>query len=520
MKKKLFTLALSSTVLLTGALAGCGGNNEETTPEASKPAAENSVKEPTKISLSTINYGAEAPANDNAIELEMEKRTNTKLDITYVPSNNYGDKFQVMLASGQIPDVLLTTWIYDAAVLNAIDSGAFWDLTPFLKDYPNIAKTYPKESIDNSKVDGKVYGLPRPRPLVGGAPFPMLRQDWLTKLGLEMPTTMDELYTVLKAFTEQDPDGNGKKDTYGFSSSVAEGWMDKLEFVEDVFNGYNGFYVNLPGEPTKVKDFEPATRDAILWLQKAYKEGVMAPDFAIMESTQVIDMMKQGKLGMMPSAMDSKVLGEILQTLSTIAPDAALEHVPTLVSPATGEKYAIKEGGFFGNYLISKKVPEEKVKKILEFFDYGATPEGMELANFGLKDVHFTETDGVKVVNEEFTKLAGKALSNIWTNVDPYSRIVPAPGYPTAYFERDKKVIAERIENGVYINNSGVSSETDTKVGPEIGKKIQDMKIKVIMGKEPIESWDKLVETMKKDANLNKILVEREASYKELFGAK
>ncbi|MFD2615436.1 extracellular solute-binding protein [Paenibacillus gansuensis] len=517
-KKKMLVLALTASIAMTAALAGCSNKEEANAPANSNG---NKTEAPTEFNITTINYNSEAPANDNPVELEMEKRTNTKINVTYLPSNNYGDKFNVMLASGEIPDVLLTPYIFSPEVTRAIKEGAFWDLTPYIQDYPNIIKNYPKESIENTKVEGKIYGLPRPRPLVGGASFPLLRQDWMDKLGLKTPETMEELYTVLKAFTEKDPDGNGKKDTYGFTGHVAEGWMDQLDFIESTFHGYNGMVVSKDGK-TIFRDLEPAAREALLWLQRAYKEGVLSPDFAIIQGSQVKDMMNQGKVGMIPTSMDSKNVGEILAALKTKTPDANIAHLPYLITPSTGNKFAIKEGGFFGNYLISKKVPEDKMKKILAFFDYGATPEGMELANYGIKDVHFTiGEDGKKTTNEEFKKIAAASLNNIWTNIDPYSRISqPAPDYPKEYFERDKKIIEERLKYGVFINNSGVSSETELQLGTEIYKKIQDMKIKVIMGKQPIEAWDKLVEQMKNDANVKKIIEERDASYKQLFGSK
>jgi putative aldouronate transport system substrate-binding protein len=517
--KKNLVMVLSTTLLLTSVLAACGTKEETPSTSASPAAAKQAA--PTEFNITTINYNPEAPANDNAIELEMEKRTNTKVNISFLPSNNYGDKFKVLLASGEIPDVLLTTYIFDSAVLNAIKDGAFWDLTPFLKDYPNLQKNYPKESFDNTKVNGKVYGLPRPRPVAGGVPFPALRQDWLDKLGLKVPQTMDELYTVLKAFTEQDPDGNGKKDTYGFTGAVAEGWMDQMNFVENTFNGYENMILSQDGKPTMYRDFTPATREAILWLQRVYKEGILAPDFAIMKGSQVSDMMKQGKVGMIPTATDASKMGDMIGALRKTTPNAGIVHAPTLITPSTGQKYATKEGGFFGNYLISKKVPEAKLKQILAFFDYGATPEGMELSNFGIKGVHFNEVDGKKVTTDEYKKIAATSLTNIWTLVDPYSRVQQASvDYPKEYLERDKKVVDERIKYGVFINNNGVTSETDTKFGSEIAKKLQDMKIKVIMGKETIEAWDKLVEQMKVEPNVIKIQNERDASYKQLFGTK
>ncbi|MFC4776665.1 extracellular solute-binding protein [Paenibacillus sp. GCM10023252] len=511
--KKGLQAAIGTAVLITSLLSGCasGNSNEEKEHTASKDAG------PTEISLMAINTGAEAPKDDNAIELEMEKRTNTKLNIKYIPSNNYGDKFKVTIASGDIPDVMLTTWIYDPVVMQAIREGAFWDLTPYLKDYPNLMNTYPKESWDNTRIDGKNYGIPRPRPLAGGVAFPALRKDWMDKLGLSTPKTMDELYTVLKAFTENDPDGNGKKDTVGFAASVGEGWMDKLAFVEDVFAGdQNGTFIK--DGKMEFRDFQPSERDALLWLQKAYKEGVLATDFAVMKETQVYDMMKAGQIGMAPRSMDSAAIWDAISTLRKTSPNADIIHLPWITSPATGKPFVHKEGGFFGNYLISKKVPEAKMKKILEFFDYGASKEGMDLAKYGLEGVHHTVEGGIKTQNEEYKKIPGGQLVGIWSFVDKYSRVLPAGGSPMEMTERDKKVVDERLKVGTFINMSGVNSETETQHWTEIAKKIQDMKIKVIMGKETIEEWDKMVISLKEDPRMNNILEERYDSYRKLYG--
>ncbi|WNR46016.1 extracellular solute-binding protein [Paenibacillus roseipurpureus] len=513
-------VVLIAALAVTTALAGCSKSTEE--GNKAKPAtsaAPATPSTPTTIDLMTINYDGVVPKEDNAVLLEMQKRTNTKLNINFVPSNNYGDKFKVVLASGEIPDVILTTGISDSVTTQAIRQGAFWDLTPYLKDYPNLQKTYPKDSFENTKVDGKIYGLPRPRPLVGGAAFPALRQDWLEKLNLKMPENMEELYTVLKAFTEKDPDGNGVKDTYGLAGSVAEGYMDKLVWVSDVFAGNNNFDIFKDGKMVW-RDFEPSEREAILWLQRAYKEGVLMPDFGIMKGSQAIDAMKQGKVGAIGTSMDSKNMGEWIANLKKMDPKANVAHVPTLISPATGKKYAIKEAGVFGNYLINKKVPEAKLKQILAFFDYGATPEGMELGNYGVKDVHFKVVDGVKTRTDEWKNIAAQPLTNIWTLVDPYSRIAPTADYTSELRDRDKKIIDERLQYGVFINTSGITSDTYLKVGPELGKKVQDMRMKVILGKETIEAWDKFVDAMKKDPTNIKIQEEKLASYKAIYGGK
>ncbi|MFD2701123.1 extracellular solute-binding protein [Paenibacillus shunpengii] len=502
---------LSLSLALTTILAGCGSNSSSNNNES--PSSVQSKKQ-TEISIFTINYSAETPQADNVIELEMEKRTDTKLDITFQPANSFDDKFKVTLSSGQLPDVMLTKWIWDSAVLKAIEQGAFWDLTPFIKDYPNLASVY-ADAIENTKVNGKVYGIPRPRPLVGGQGFPMLREDWLKNLNLEIPQTMDELYNVLKAFTEEDPDQNGKKDTMGYIGNVAENWMDKLTFVEDVFHGHNDSFKYVDGKIIW-RDLEPAEKDALLWMKKTYDEGILAPDFAIIKNSQMSDFLKQGKVGMLPYAMDASQIGDMLTTLRATTPEAGLVHVPTLESPATGQPFYPKEGGFFGNYLISKKVPEAKLRAILEFFDYGATEEGMELASYGLADQHFSVVEGLKTTTEEHKKSGLGNYNNIWTLVDEHARIQPKNGFPVEYYERDKEVIKTRIELGYYNNMNGVTSETENKYMPEWGKKVQDMKIRVIMGKESIEAWDKFVDTMKNNPDVQKMLEEKLASYQAL----
>ena len=144
---------------------------------------------------------AQPPGPDNPVTKEFENRTNTKLNITWVSDGVYNDKLNVLLASGELPDLIKlpdTTSIPQFQTM--VKQGAFWDLTPFLKDYKNLMDA-PKQTWDNTKINGKNYVVPIVRPLeVGGL---AIRRDWLDKLGLKMPTTMDELYTVMKAFKEK-----------------------------------------------------------------------------------------------------------------------------------------------------------------------------------------------------------------------------------------------------------------------------------------------------------------------------
>ena len=186
-------------------------------------------EEPTPISIMTTFFGAEPPGPDNVIVKEIEKRTNTKLNITWVSPNSYNEKVNVTLASGDMPDLTLIGDNFAPNVRTMAEQGAFWELESYIKDYPNLSE-YPKESWDNSRYqDGKIYGIPRVRGLDGG--MVSVRKDWLDKLKLPVPKTTEDLYNVMKAFTNDDPDGNGKKDTVGLVGSIGSDGLSLGSFI-------------------------------------------------------------------------------------------------------------------------------------------------------------------------------------------------------------------------------------------------------------------------------------------------
>lgn len=118
------------------------------------------------------------------------------------------------MGSGTYPHIMLISTV-NSSVVRAVKDDIFWDITDKLTDsekFPNLAQTDP-DINHNISFDGRVYGVYRAREL--GRSGVTIREDWLDNLGLEMPTTIDEFYNVLKQFKEGDPDRNGIDDTYG-----------------------------------------------------------------------------------------------------------------------------------------------------------------------------------------------------------------------------------------------------------------------------------------------------------------
>ncbi|MFC0332993.1 extracellular solute-binding protein [Paenibacillus sepulcri] len=494
---------LASVLLLI--TAACGSN-----PGSTGGSTGDQKEEPTEISIMTTFFSQEPPDEDNVIVKEIEKRTNTKLKITWVSPNNYADKLNVTLASGDLPDMILADYPQRYPLVKSMSQqGAFWDLTDMYKSYPNLAK-FPELTWKNLAFgDGRNYGIPRVRPVYGQTGL-NIRKDWLDKLGLKEPATTDELYEVMKAFATKDPDGNGKDDTYGFLGYTDPTGVGKFNVIETAFTNTVGDWKLEDGKLTPTI-FLPAQKEALQYLNKLYAEKLIPEDFSILKQTQTLDMMKAGKGGVDAVPMDQA--WESTAELRKQTPEA---YVMPLVS-LNGT--TVTDPGSFGMFMIPKKVSEAKVKKIMEFMDFGASDEGSDLANYGFKDVHFTEQDGFKVPTEQAKtdNVSQQAMGQIFLKFDKYQKAFKA-GIPKEDYDRHAKIIDERTKYAVLDPSIGVDSDTWIKYWPEYQKKIIDMKVKMIVGKETPESYDKFVEQLKADANFNQIIQEMNESYKKKNG--
>ncbi|MZQ86229.1 extracellular solute-binding protein [Paenibacillus sp. 5J-6] len=506
LKKELMLRAvtLTTAAVLLVTTAACSSKS------GTNAGGSDKKEEPTTISIMSTFFSQEPPGEDNLIVKEIEKRTNTKLKITWVSPNNYADKLNVTLASGDLPDLILADYPQRYPLVKSMaQQGAFWDLTTMYKSYPNLAK-FPELTWKNLAFgDGKNYGIPRVRPVYGQTGL-NIRKDWLDKLGLKEPANTDELYEVMKAFATKDPDGNGKNDTYGFLGYADPTGIGKFNVIETAFTKTVGDWKLENGVLTPII-FLPSQKEALTYLNKLYVEKLIPEDFSILKQTQTLDMMKAGKGGIDAVPMDQA--WESTAELRKQTPDA---YVKPLVSL---NDTSVTDPGSFGMFLIPKKVPEAKVKKIMAFMDYGASDEGSDLANYGFKDVHFTEQDGFKIPTEQAKKdnVSQQAMGQIFLKFDKYQKAYKS-GITKDYYDAHAKIIDERAKFAVLDPSIGVDSDAWVKYWPEYQKKITDMKIKVIVGKESSASYDKFVAELKGDANFLKIVQEMNESYKKKNG--
>ena len=197
-----------------------------------------------------------------------------------VPSDSYGDKLNLSIASGDIPDVM----IVDPTQLQQLtEAGAIEDLTPYIEKYANadLLENWSQTegvALQAATIDGKIMGIPNVQPQADAPIMAWVRQDWLDKLGLEGPETVDDVEAIAKAFIEQDPDGNGAADTYGLSGTLNPVQVpSNLHGFDAIFNAYGAFpkifYKDAEGKIV-YGSVQPEAKEALARLAAMYQAGI------------------------------------------------------------------------------------------------------------------------------------------------------------------------------------------------------------------------------------------------------
>ena len=307
MKKKVLALLLSACMVIS--MAGCSSGGKETAAgntgggggEGANAAAEagdtslpegfNATGMPImneKITLKVwIEGGADIDWEQNRFVKEIEEKSNIKLQIISTPLSDALQKRNLMLASGDYPDLILTDWptVFTSRILcSMVKEGVLLPITDYIDKYGNNMKRifeYNPSYRDKCVApDGEIYGFARFSECYHCSAYPKiyLRQDWMDKLGLKMPETTEELREVLRAFVNDDPNGNGKKDEIGMLGATTWNTMVEYALMGMSFQTVKpDFWLSL-GADGKSVEFSPSTdayREGLRYIKSLYDEGLI-----------------------------------------------------------------------------------------------------------------------------------------------------------------------------------------------------------------------------------------------------
>ena len=216
-------MLLAATMAVSMTACGGSGGEQEKAPAGSTAENEGGTDDVVELTYmhklnGTEKYVGEDDINNNVYTRCYEDELGIKLNYTIAAAgDDYTQKLTMAIASNDLPDLMDLPPEEFSELAHA---GMLADITD---SYDQYASDLLKETIEvdggiqlaSAKIDGRLYGLPQLSAADGTCDLLWIRTDWLENLGLQAPTTMDELLEVARAFRYDDPDGNGQDDTWG-----------------------------------------------------------------------------------------------------------------------------------------------------------------------------------------------------------------------------------------------------------------------------------------------------------------
>jgi putative aldouronate transport system substrate-binding protein len=548
---KFSSLLLATTLILSA----CGGNNVNNNGNAAPSGNSNSgtetpagsdngpmTKYDPPIEISMVRNLSDVVENnvlgvlegetfeDNRWSRVYEDELGIKVTYDWVVKGNpdsdaYKQKMNVTLASGEISDV---TPVDSIQLKQLVDSEMLEDMTeyydkfasPLLKDILGQEGPAP---FDAATFDGKLMAIPETGSNMESGMYLWVRTDWLKNLGLEPPTTMSDVRKISKAFTEDDPDGNGQDDTFGLvAQKDLWGGFGGLEGFMAGFNAYPNKWIEDESGQLVYGSVQPEVRDSLLALQEMAKNGELDREFGIKDGGKVSEDIASGKIGMEYGEQWNSIWPLQLnvnndkdaqwQAFPIVSDLADNQSVKVPLKFRTEKFFAVRKGVENPEAIIKlfNMHVEKNWGETADFDYYYAPPEAESVWQLSpvqpappKKNVEaFRAIDAARKA-KDFSTLEGEAKT-IQGKIESFESGSEEGfalwGWERIYSAEGSMGIADQYDkNGQYLLDKFVGAPTETMVERQstLEKLQNEVFVKIILG-EPIETFDKFVDDWKK----------------------
>ncbi len=435
-------------------------------------------------------------------------RDNYNLDITLqvAPAGAEADvKLNAMIAAGEIPDFIEAQWPVGSPIVRQyIDQGILIPVDDYIKDMPYLTSYLSEDALSFVTLDDKQYAIAQPLPLDNWDTV-WIRKDWLDAVGLPIPTTIDELAEAAKAFTTQDPDGDGQDDTYGFTA------MSNFDLLQSVFAPFGAY----PGRNNiRIEDnqvifdaFSPEMKEALAWWKAQVDAGVVDPNWTTNSRENWREAVAQGKAGivtaefqMLRFCSNLACLGEAIQAAS---PEAEWIQLPALEGPFG--TYVSWQRGLIGMpFWFTRQAESEpgKMEALMRFFNDAMNPESelYEILVYGIEGVTYVaDENGRRIENITPPEMAWRSywavfrrgdLDYFWTYKTEQEGLFEKMEFSTSQ---------PKIKNVTLL-------VTAHEAWPDLLIYLQEMHMKFATGEEPLDKWDEFINTAMAQYRLQEVL--------------
>lgn len=495
MKRKWIGAVLAASMLAT--TAGCGGG---TTQQIDVGSGEI----PTELTIFS-SLGAHASkagatdANDLLPIQLMEELTGCHVTWTHPSSGAAQEKFNLLIASGNLPDAIVYSWdqvpggakMYceDEVILplNDLIENNMPNLVAFNKERPEVKKQYTSD-------DGEIYYIPFVRADKELKVFlgPQIREDWLKKLNLEVPTTTDELYEVLKAFKTQDPNGNGIADEIPMTGVTFENTANGIGNLLWAFGTTYDFYVK--DGKVVYGPMEDRFEEGIAYINKLYSEELIDVDFLLNDRSKMDAKVMNDKSGFVYSYQPT------LYYTNMNDGERKVTGIAHLTGPH-GDKTCFEPN--YGNDITSNSIAITTANKnpsgTMKWLDNFFGGKGLEYMNFGEEGKTFNWEDGYPKLtdyvlnNEDGTDRISMCAMNLGAYESWFPTLQDWRYYEQTLCEWGSDAISTWAESA---DTSGIlptmqftqeEDEQKTQIMSQIDTFVSEGINKIVIGSEPLE---------------------------------
>lgn len=482
--RKMMPLMLSIAMLL---VAGCGSattnsGNDVGNGEGSGGAAK------VKVFKSHMGVGS-LPTADNPHVKYIAEQTGVQYElITTPPGSEPSEYLNLMIASDELPDILRPIGGIEQTL---IQQGGALPLDELLPEYaPHVWESIPQEAWDivrSASPDGKIYYVPKVFLVPERAP--LIRQDWVDKVGMEMPKTTDDYVELLTAFRDKDPNGNGKPDELPTSGREFGRWMDHLFAMYGVamwegypeWDEYDG-KIQYAGTTDNM-------REAIKFIRMLYVEKLLDNETFLNKGEVWQAKINNNLVGSwyhLPANVRDRY-----NAMLTQAPDAYIAAMP--LPKAEGFEAFVTQKSMGEPEWMIPATKQDNAPNALKLLDFFYNPENDEFGRFGLEGEQHEVKDGRKVILPPAdNKPLALGMKNLTTAEDMNKRIEET--YPEDQQQMVKDMFEVSTADARQIAGDGLPASVYEGF-PDIQshKLFQEVLTKIVIGELPIEAYDEYV---------------------------
>ena len=445
----------------------------------------------------------------------MEELTNVHIEFIHSAVGEELNQINLMLASDSLPDIVQFNFnAVPGGPGKLLEDGQLLRLNDLMAKYaPNftaeLAK-HPDWEKDAKLDDGSFYAFHwiRPTPELRLSCGFVIREDWLEKLGLEMPDTIDELYDVLVAFRDRDPNGNGEADEIPLVSSNANNsYAGSFSFNNLMMAfGCNPFddYFSPKSGKVEFTAIDPGYKEFLGMMVKWYEEGLINKDFLTADRNAYNNYIETNVAGVFHGLL-SGTIGSSLTNMAQVNPEFSITGVPTLLGSA-GKRYTTHYNPAMpGNSAaISAKCQNPEVA--VKWLDYQYSEAGIRFNTIGIEGMTYTDEGGEIALTDFVTKnpdghapvtvLAAYAPTVFGEQHPAYNLLLTFP-QQIATLDTWLGDFDASIEMPRTLSLSAEEGSRYSAIFNDIRTLLEEQSLKIIRGELPLDSYDGTIETIK-----------------------